>query len=98
MSKSIAEIKKEFEQAEESQVDILCHAYEEDSRVGVQNLIKKARRGQEALEKERERIEQLKEFERKYEHLGYVCGIDEVGRGPLAGPVVAGAVILPRDC
>ena len=30
--------------------------------------------------------------------MGYVCGIDEVGRGPLAGPVVAGAVILPRDC
>lgn len=98
MNKSIAEIKMEFEQAEESQVDILCHAYEEDSRAGVQNLIKKARRGQEALIKERERTEQLKEFERKYEHLGYVCGIDEVGRGPLAGPVVAGAVILPRDC
>lgn len=98
MNKSIAEIKMEFEQAEESQVDILCHAYEEDSRAGVQNLIKKARRGQEALIKERERTEQLKEFERKYEHLGCVCGIDEVGRGPLAGPVVAGAVILPRDC
>ncbi|HIU75364.1 MAG TPA: ribonuclease HII [Candidatus Pelethocola excrementipullorum] len=98
MNKSIAEIKMEFEQAEESQVDILCHAYEEDSRAGVQNLVKKARRSQEALKKERERTEQLKEFERKYEHLGYVCGIDEVGRGPLAGPVVAGAVILPRDC
>ena len=40
----------------------------------------------------------MKEVERKYEDLGYVCGIDEVGRGPLAGPVVAGAVILPRDC
>ena len=33
----------------------------------------------------------MKAFERKYEHLGYVCGIDEVGRGPFAGPVVAGA-------
>ena len=44
------------------------------------------------------RTEQMKEFEKKYEHLGWVCGIDEVGRGPLAGPVVAGAVILPRDC
>ena len=37
-------------------------------------------------------------YERKYQHLGYVCGIDEAGRGPLAGPVVAGAVILPEDC
>ena len=40
----------------------------------------------------------MREFESKYEHLGYVCGIDEAGRGPFAGPVVAGAVILPADC
>lgn len=37
-------------------------------------------------------------FEREYGDAGYICGIDEVGRGPLAGPVVAGAVILPKDC
>lgn len=49
------------------------------------------------LQKEIERTEGLKEYERQYEHLGYVCGIDEVGRGPLAGPVVAAAVILPKD-
>ena len=40
----------------------------------------------------------MKEYEHKFEHLGYLCGIDEVGRGPLAGPVVACAVILPKDC
>lgn len=50
------------------------------------------------LEAEILRTEKLKEYERKYEELGYVCGIDEVGRGPFAGPVVAGAVILPKDC
>ena len=43
-------------------------------------------------------METMKEYEHKYEHLGYLCGIDEVGRGPLAGPVVACAVILPKDC
>ena len=43
-------------------------------------------------------MEQMMQFEHKYEHLGYLCGIDEVGRGPLAGPVVACAVILPKDC
>ena len=49
------------------------------------------------LEQEKERIEGMKEYERKYASLAPVCGIDEVGRGPLAGPVCAGAVILPPD-
>lgn len=37
-------------------------------------------------------------YEKEYAQYTYICGIDEVGRGPLAGPVVAGAVILPKDC
>ncbi len=63
-----------------------------------QKAIERAKRAEEKLQKEKERIESLKVYEREYAHLGYVCGIDEVGRGPLAGPVVAGAVILPADC
>ena len=50
-----------------------------------------------SLEQERERLNAMREFERRYASYGAVCGIDEVGRGPLAGPVVASAVILPDD-
>ena len=63
-----------------------------------EKALERARKQEEKLAKERERIESIKEYERQYEAFGYVCGIDEVGRGPLAGPVVAGAVILPKDC
>lgn len=53
---------------------------------------------EEKLQAERERLEKMKEYEQGYEAQTPVCGIDEAGRGPFAGPVVAGAVILPRDC
>ena len=98
MSKSIAEIKKEFEHAAESEWDALCGLYASDERRGVQNLIAGCRKKQAALDRERERLYAMKAYERKYEQYTYICGIDEAGRGPLAGPVVAGAVILPRDC
>lgn len=52
----------------------------------------------ERLEKELLRLDAMREFERQYEGCGLICGIDEAGRGPLAGPVVAGAAILPADC
>ncbi len=52
----------------------------------------------EKLEAERKRLENMWVYERQYAECGALCGIDEVGRGPLAGPVVAGAVILPADC
>jgi len=51
----------------------------------------------EKLEKELLRLEAMKEFERQYSDCTFICGIDEAGRGPLAGPVVAGAAILPKD-
>ena len=98
MDKKIAEIKMEFETAGNDQLENLFAVYANDSRTGVTGLIHKYRKKIAALEQEKIRIFNMQCFEREYEAQGFVCGIDEVGRGPLAGPVVAGAVILPRRC
>lgn len=98
MSKSIGEIKKEFEQADRQTLLSLYEAYADDNRAGVVSLISKYKKQEEKLEEEKKRIENMSIYERKYADFQYICGIDEVGRGPLAGPVVAGAVILPKDC
>ena len=52
----------------------------------------------EKLRQEKERMHEMFAYERKYGQYHYICGVDEVGRGPFAGPVVAAAVILPKDC
>lgn len=52
----------------------------------------------EKLKQEKERMYQMFSYEREHGDCSYICGIDEVGRGPFAGPVVAAAVILPKDC
>ena len=57
----------------------------------------KEARQAEKLRKEIERTESMMVFEHKFADRGNLCGIDEVGRGPLSGPVVAAAVILPKD-
>ncbi len=97
-SKKIAEIKEELQAAEETMLPSFILKYRTDERAGVQRLVVHAEKRQEVLKLERQRIEKLKVYEKQYEDRGYICGIDEAGRGPLAGPVVAGAVILPKDC
>ena len=98
MAKAIGEIKEEFQNTNLEHLEQFIASYILDERQGVQKLVLSARKQLEKLDKERERIEKLKEFEKKYAEYEYICGIDEVGRGPFAGPVVAGAVILPKDC
>ncbi|MDE7031289.1 MAG: ribonuclease HII [Lachnospiraceae bacterium] len=99
VEKKIAEIKNELQAACESELPVFVEMYENDARSGVQALVTKAKKAIDALEKEKKRTEAMKKYERQYaSSCEYICGIDEVGRGPLAGPVVAGAVILPKDC
>lgn len=95
---SIKEIKELFQAACEHELPELITVYREDKREGVRRLAVSAQKRLQQLEREKARIEGLKEYERKYADYAFICGIDEVGRGPLAGPVVAGAVILPKDC
>lgn len=98
MAVSIGEVKAQLQAACENELPAFIARYEGDSRSGVQKCVETARKRIVSLEQERARTEKLWEFERRYGSYSYICGIDEVGRGPLAGPVVAGAVILPKDC
>lgn len=98
MEKKIGEIKEELKAANDNMLPHFIEEYEKDERAGVVKIVEQAKKRYEKLQQEIARIETLKTYEKEYESYGYVCGIDEVGRGPLAGPVVAGAVILPKDC
>lgn len=98
MVEKIGSIKEKFANTPVEQLSGVIELYKEDLRQGVQKEIEKAYKKIEALHKEKARIDELWKYEREYASYGYICGIDEVGRGPLAGPVVAGAVILPKDC
>lgn len=98
MEQKISEIKTIFQAAELNELPAFIKTYEQDGRSMVVSLVKRAHKRLEDYEKELARTEKMKEYERKYASCSWICGIDEVGRGPLAGPVVAGAVILPKDC
>ena len=95
---SINEIKEILKNTDVTALSEFIKHYNTDERTGVKKLVLKAEKEIEAYNKEVARTENLKFFENKYSDYNYICGIDEVGRGPLAGPVVAGAVILPKDC
>ncbi|MBQ7766790.1 MAG: ribonuclease HII [Lachnospiraceae bacterium] len=98
MEIKIAEIKEQFGKSQtKEELQSFIHTYEQDGRNSVVALIERAKKAIGAIEREIARTEEMKKYEYEYEQYGYVCGIDEVGRGPFAGPVVACAVILPAN-
>ena len=97
MAEKIDAIKEELTATPMEALEAFVEKYASDSRTGVQKLVDTAKKRMDKLQKEMIRTENLKKYEKEYDTYTYICGIDEVGRGPLAGPVVAGAVILPKD-
>lgn len=96
--KSISEIKAELENADKDTRESLFELCKKDTRKGVLKLVEKYEKQKAAMAEELERLKKMHEFEDKYSEYEYIAGIDEAGRGPLAGPVVAASVILPKDC
>ena len=96
MSKSLAEIKNHLKQASYEEILDVIDLYLDDDRTSVQKEIISAKKRYDKYLAELRRLEVMSEYEDKYSDYEFICGIDEVGRGPLAGPVMAGAVILPK--
>jgi len=97
---SISEIKEILANCSMEELPEQMKQFEEDSRKGVQTALASFRKKYEKHQQELARLDEILTYERGLWSAGYdlVAGIDEVGRGPLAGPVVAAAVILPKEC
>ena len=93
---TLSELKQQLAQAP---TEALLAALAADSRVGAQNLLAQYERRQAEAEAEAADLDYRRRYERElWPQYPHIAGIDEVGRGPLAGPVVTCAVILPHDC
>lgn len=94
---TITEIKKKIEEEQFSNEDM--ESFRQDKRKGVQKIVAQYETKQQKKAELKAQFETMKWFEYKAKQEGKaaIAGIDEAGRGPLAGPVVAGAVILPDD-
>lgn len=93
--KKLAEIRQELQDLQGDRLLEACRCYQEDTRKSVQQYLERCRKQAERDKQELARVTAMQEFERSLARSLVYCGIDEAGRGPLAGPVVAAAVIMP---
>ena len=75
----------------------LIRENEQDDRKGIQAVLTQAKKRITEIDEELDRIRGMMYFEKKYEDYQVICGVDEVGRGSLAGPIFSAAVVLPKD-
>ena len=96
---TIKEIQQRLELVTELS-DSFLEEVAKDQRSGVQKAVEKRKKAIQAELDEDLRLDQMLRYEKELYQAGYqaIAGIDEVGRGPLAGPVVAAAVVLPKAC
>ena len=97
MGPTVAEIKQKLQQADAAEFAVLERSLIADTRKGVRVAVESARKRLAALEAEQQRLEGLYAFQADIAGGKLVVGLDEVGRGPLAGPLAVGAVVLPDE-
>ena len=99
MAESISEIKNIYSKTDIKDLPDFIESFKNDDRKGVLNIVNSANKKYNAYLKELERLKTISYYENQCRKNGYklIAGIDEVGRGPLAGPVVTAAVILKEN-
>ena len=100
MGPTVADIKQRLHEADEREFAVLERSLVADARKGVRDAVERARARLATEAAERQRLASLYAFERALAAErgdGVIVGLDEVGRGPLAGPLAVGAVVLPSE-
>ncbi len=98
-TRSVSQIREMINGACRDELDDIIDELLQDERISVRRMGERLMKKLKQEDKELERINKMKEMENRLKAKGYslIAGIDEAGRGPLAGPVAAAAVILPLD-
>ncbi len=109
MEISLSIIKEEFKNIKNMDIlavddklralEVFAEKYSSDTRTGAAKVLSSAGKLAAECREELGRVQAMKHYDLSAgDEYQYICGVDEVGRGPLAGPIMAAAVILPRDC
>ena len=95
--RTLAEIKQALHGADREAYEAMARALAADERKGVKQALASTLRRLDAQDAERARLEGMYAFQREFCESGLVAGLDEVGRGPVAGPLTVAAVVLPDN-